>query len=115
MATGQVWNGGQVPTLDDPLFKSIVKELEDTEGVVEETWESRVPTSLTVIQAGSIGLDVEGLPCDPDCDEYIVRDENGNIINTLTNPIAQKSHLMGGPLPQPVNSEVNDPEPLGSN
>jgi len=78
MATGQVWNGGQVPTIDDPLFVSIVKELQQPEGVVEETWESRVPTSLTVIQAGTIGLNVEGLPCDKDCEDNLLFDSDGN-------------------------------------
>ncbi|TGD58595.1 hypothetical protein [Flavobacterium humi] len=78
MATGQVWNGGQVPTIDDPLFVSIVEELRETEGEVEETWESRVPTSLTVIQAGSIGLEVDqALPCDEDCADYKLFDSDG--------------------------------------
>ena len=64
MATGQVWNGGQVPTADDALFLSIVDELRETTGELEETWESRVPTSLTIIQAGEIGLEVDkALPC----------------------------------------------------
>lgn len=64
MATGQVWNGGQVPTVDDPLFLSIVDELRVTTGEIEETWETRVPTSLTIIQAGEIGLEVDkALPC----------------------------------------------------
>ena len=95
MATGQIWNGGQVPTLDDPLFLSIVEELKDPEGTVEETWESRVPTSLTVIQAGTIGLDVEGLPCNPECDEYTVKNEQGQIIERLKNPIGQKMYQLG--------------------
>jgi hypothetical protein len=30
MATGQVWNGGQVPTLNDPLYISIVEEMQQT-------------------------------------------------------------------------------------
>ncbi|MGH2666589.1 hypothetical protein [Flavobacterium sp.] len=78
MATGQIWNGGQVPTMDDPLFVSIVEELRETEGEVEETWESRVPTSLTVIQAGSIGLEVpQALPCDEDCADYKLFDSDG--------------------------------------
>jgi hypothetical protein len=77
MATGQVWNGGQVPTMNDPVFVSIVKELQEPTGVVEETWESRVPTSLTVIQAGTIGLNVEGLPCDKDCEDNLMFDSDG--------------------------------------
>ena len=95
MATDQIWNGGQVPTLDDPLFLSIVEELKDPEGTVEETWESRLPTSLTVIQAGTIGLDVEGLPCNPECDEYTVKNEQGQIIERLKNPIGQKMYQLG--------------------
>ncbi|MCL9804196.1 hypothetical protein NAT51_01575 [Flavobacterium amniphilum] len=94
MTTGQIWNGGQVPTIDDPLFVSIVDELRETEGEVEETWETRVPTSLTIIQAGSVGLEVvQALPCDEDCADYKlfdsdgqpVLDENGKQVST--NPL----------------------------
>lgn len=78
MATGEVWNGGQVPTMDDKLFVSIIEELRNTEGEVEETWETRVPTSLTIIQAGSIGLEVPtALPCDEDCKDYKQFDSDG--------------------------------------
>jgi tetratricopeptide (TPR) repeat protein len=87
MATGQIWNSGQVPTIDDPEFQSIIDDLRITESVVEETWESRVPTSLTVIQAGSIGLNVEGLPCNPDCDDKLFESDN--------NPIEQSNALIG--------------------
>lgn len=102
MATGQIWNGGQVPTPSDEEFVSIVEELRNPEGMVEETWESRVPTSLTVIQAGAIGLNVEGLPCNDECDDWLrfdtdgnpVVDENGNQISD--NPIVQSDELIGG-------------------
>lgn len=67
IATGQVWNGGQVPVINDENFLDIVAEIREPEGEVEETWETRVPTSLTVIQAGTIGLDVSGLPCNEEC------------------------------------------------
>jgi hypothetical protein len=89
MATGQIWNGGQVPTMDDPLFISIVEELREPEGEVEETWESRVPTSLTVIQAGNIGLNVQGLPCDDDCKDFKLFDSDGNqVFNPDGNPVS---------------------------
>lgn len=79
MATRQVWNGGQVPTLDDPLFKDLIQELQEPNGEVEETWESRVPTALTILQAGSIGLDVlDALPCDSDCNDNSITDSEGN-------------------------------------
>jgi hypothetical protein len=96
MATGQVWNGGQVPTMSDELFMSIVDELREQTGEVEETWESRVPTSLTVIQAGNIGLNVQGLPCDEECDDYKLFESDGNqILNPdgtpkSSNPLVQQ-------------------------
>lgn len=69
MATGMIWSGGQVPVIGDPLFLSIVEELKEIEGKPEgKAWITRVPTALTIIQAGSIGLEVvEALPCD--CDD----------------------------------------------
>ncbi|WP_298515132.1 hypothetical protein [uncultured Kordia sp.] len=102
MATGQIWNGGQVPTLDDEEFVSIVEELRNPESEVEETWETRVPTSLTVIQAGAIGLNVEGLPCNDQCDDWLRFDTDGNPVvdadgNPISdNPIVQSDELVGG-------------------
>jgi len=100
MATGQIWNGGQVPTMDDDLFLSIVDELQNPEFSIEETWETRVPTSLTVIQAGSIGLNVQGLPCNTDCDDFRLFDSDGAEIfdadgNAFTNPIEQTDAQVG--------------------
>ncbi|MGH1385146.1 hypothetical protein [Kordia sp.] len=94
IATGQIWNGGQVPTLDDEEFVSIIDELRNPESEVEETWETRVPTSLTVIQAGSIGLNVEGLPCNDECNDWLRFDTDGNPISD--NPIVQSNELVGG-------------------
>ena len=37
--------------------------MQTIEGEVEGTWETRVPTSLTIVQAKSAFLDQEGLPC----------------------------------------------------
>ncbi len=103
MATGQIWNGGQVPTMNDPLFISIVEELREPEGEVEETWESRVPTSLTVIQAGSIGLNVQGLPCDTDCDDFKQFDSDGNpALNPDGTPVSIN------PIQQNVDVNNND-------
>lgn len=102
LATGQIWNGGQVPTLNDDEFVSIVEELRNPESEVEETWETRVPTSLTVIQAGAIGLNVDGLPCDTDCDDWLQFDSDGNPVldadgNPIsTNPIVPNEDLIGG-------------------
>lgn len=65
LATGQIWNGGEVPVIDDPLFLSIVDELRSPKATKEgEPWREKIPTSLTILQADSIGLKVEkALPC----------------------------------------------------
>lgn len=71
MATGQVWNGGQVPVIGDDLYLSIVQELQAPPSYVEQTWETRVPTTLTAIQNGTIVLTDTGLPCECDDDNGI--------------------------------------------
>lgn len=65
LTTGQIWNGGEVPVIDDPLFLSIVDEMRSAEGTKEgEPWREKIPTALTILQADSIGLKVEkALPC----------------------------------------------------
>jgi hypothetical protein len=63
MQTGQIWNGGEVPVIGDNLYLSIIEELKEQEYIVDEVWETRVPTTLNVIQANSISLNAEGLPC----------------------------------------------------
>lgn len=69
LATGLIWNGGQIPTLGDPLYLSIVDELREIKGEPEgKAWITRVPTALTILQAGTIGLEVDkALPCN--CDD----------------------------------------------
>jgi len=65
METGEIWNGtGIVFDTDDNLYLSIVDEMNQTSGIVEgQEWETTVPTSLTIVQARSVLLDEEGLPC----------------------------------------------------
>lgn len=76
MATGKIWNGGAVPAIGDDLYLSIVEELKNPTYYIDETWETRVPTTLTVIQAGSIGLNTQGLPCDcGDTQTYIEQND----------------------------------------
>jgi hypothetical protein len=67
LATNEVWNGGDPPTMNDPLFVSIVDELRsDTGADIDETlavcdvdsgypciadeWEVKVPTTLVYLQ-----------------------------------------------------------------
>ncbi len=44
MQTGLIWNGGEVPVIEDKLFMSIVDELREPEGKPEgKAWATRVP------------------------------------------------------------------------
>lgn len=54
MSTGQIWNGGEVPTLEDHLYLSIVEELKEPEYTIEEKWTSRVPSTLTLVQKDTV-------------------------------------------------------------
>ena len=63
---------------------SIVNELDEPEYKIDETWETRLPSTLTVIQAKTIGLDAEGLPCYCD-DEDLQEDPIATpVVNPLT-------------------------------
>ncbi|MEC4004903.1 hypothetical protein OX283_009570 [Flavobacterium sp. SUN052] len=90
MATGQVWNGGQVPTLGEELFLSIDQELKVTEPTPEGLpWKTKLPSDLTVIQSSTIGLQAEGLPCG--CPETV-----GGEVH-LDDKITPTNTLIGGP------------------
>lgn len=69
LSTGILWNGGRPPVLGDPLFVSLIDEVKRHKPKpYGKAWLTRVPTSLTILQADSIGLQVEkALPCN--CDD----------------------------------------------
>ena len=67
MATGQIWNGGEMPVISNPLYLSIVDEIKQQEYTVEETWKTVVPTSLIGLQSSGVSVKGEGLPFDPTC------------------------------------------------
>ncbi len=59
LATGKVWNGGEVPVIGDDLYLSIVDEMKQPKGKKHgKAWITRLPTSLNILQAESIGLKV---------------------------------------------------------
>lgn len=92
MATGSIWNGGKVPVIGDDLYLSILDELKEPDYYLEESWETRVPSNLTVIQAKTIGLNAEGLPCY--CDELEPPTET--IASPLVSPLAELTvHVEG--------------------
>ncbi len=67
METGEIWNGGGlVLDSESDLYISIVEEMQEIEGFVEEEWQTTVPTSLTIVQNQSAQLEEGGLPC---CEE----------------------------------------------
>ncbi|MBL1221851.1 hypothetical protein JET18_13445 [Chryseobacterium sp. L7] len=70
MSTGKIWNGGEVPVIGDPLYMSIVDELRKPTGEAQgKYWITRIPTTLTILQAQSVGLEVEqALPLFPEDD-----------------------------------------------
>ena len=84
MSTGKIWSGGEVPVIGDPMYLSIVDEMRQPVGEkVGKFWMTRIPTSLNILQAESIGLKVEqALPFTEenaeDCEnpDLIVKKEN---------------------------------------
>ncbi|MFC4816251.1 hypothetical protein [Flavobacterium sp. GCM10023249] len=72
LATGKLWNGGEVPVIGDPMYLSIVDELREPEGQKQgKAWPTRIPTTLTILQAESIGLKVEkALPFNEDLSDF---------------------------------------------
>lgn len=70
MATGKIWNGGEVPVIGDPMFLSIADELREPTGKPQgKYWITTIPTSLTILQAKSAGLEVtDALPIFPETD-----------------------------------------------
>ncbi len=52
--TGQIWNGGDVPTVDSDLYVSIADEMKEAAGHFEnakivDQWTVKVPTSFVII------------------------------------------------------------------
>lgn len=66
LADGTLWDGGGIPGVDDPLYRSIVNEMMEEVGKVDpdiKPWKIQVPTTLTVLQCDSGCAPGKGLPC----------------------------------------------------
>jgi hypothetical protein len=66
LADGTLWDGGGIPGVDDPLYRSIVVEMMEDAGTVDpdiKPWKITVPTTLTVLQCDSGCVPGSGLPC----------------------------------------------------
>ena len=69
METGEIYTDGDlVPETEDDRYLSLLAELGNQDEItVEGTWQTRVPSTLTIIQAKSTYFeDEKGLPC---CDK----------------------------------------------
>ena len=118
METGELWEGqGLVIAEDNDLYLSISEEMQTIEGKVEKEWETRVPTSLTIVQEGATSLVEGGLPCfceDKEGESTITRTDAmlvgaQNITPTELEPISQSEELEDPtPLP-PFEGEEADP------
>ena len=52
--------GGESPVIGDPLYMSIAAEMIEPTGVKQgKYWITRIPTTLTILQAHSTGLNVD--------------------------------------------------------
>ena len=105
MSTGKIWNGGEVPDIDEEMFVSMVEEIRNAEIESKEgkAWITRIPTSLTILQAKSAGLEVEkALPCNCDDTEDF---ENPDMV-PCSDSFVLTDDLIGGdtgPEPDPID------------
>ncbi|MDJ0624344.1 MAG: hypothetical protein QNJ17_15370, partial [Desulfocapsaceae bacterium] len=66
METGEVWkNPDFVLDVKDDLYVAAADEMAtaDEEIKIEDSWQTKLPTGLTILQKRAAGLDEEGLPC----------------------------------------------------
>lgn len=96
MATGIIWSGGKVPVIGSSMYLSVADDLKQRPAGTPEgkAWLTRVPTALTILQAGSAGLKVEkALPCDcANINDF----ENPDMIPCADN-FELNQNLVGGP------------------
>ncbi|WP_410878477.1 hypothetical protein [Myroides sp. DW712] len=104
MSTGKIWNGGEIPVIGDELYLSLIDEVRQAETVKEgKAWITRIPTSLTILQAKSAGLEVEkALPCN--CDDTADFEDPSQV--PCSDAFVLNDNLIGGdtgPEPEPEN------------
>ena len=86
LETGDIWLGGNlVAETDDENYLSITGDLKVIEGQVEKEWETRVPTTLTLLQAESAIVEESGLPC---CHNHPANEVQSNTIKIRNNTLS---------------------------
>ena len=109
MSTGKIWNGGEVPVIGDPMYLSVVDEMKETTGTPQgKYWITRVPTSLTILQAKSVGLQVtEALPIFPETD--VANCENPEeLVFESKFTLLEDAKMLGSDLPTTLPREVTN-------
>ena len=96
MATGRIWNGGEVPVIGDPMYMSIVEEMRKPLGTPQgKYWITKMPTTLTILQDKSTGLPVDQpLPIFPEKDP--TNCENPSELEEKSSFDSRDIHLQGG-------------------
>ncbi len=63
MTTGKIWQGGNLPIYGSSLFVAIANEIkENTDYIVDDEWETVLPTNLIAIQSSGVAIQQNGLP-----------------------------------------------------
>lgn len=114
MTTGRIWNGGEVPVIGDPMYLSIVEELREPAGKPQGNyWITRVPTALTILQAGSVGLIVDdALPIFPE--DHPEECENPLELETVSSfgkpvdIVMQNTPGIGSTIPTEITNVYNE-------
>lgn len=109
MQTGEIWGGGQVPVIGDDNYMDIVEQVREIPTApIGKPWLTLLPTDLTILQAGSIGLVVEkALPCNCD-DESDFENPEANVCSGFE----QNNNQIGGPAPTGTpDPETEEPQP----
>lgn len=107
MSTGRLWSGGEVPVIGDPMYLSIVDEMKDIKGEEQgKPWITRLPTSLTILQAESIGLKV--LSALPFTKEDPALFENPEEVITVSNFVKNAAMIESGTDRQVANIGLDE-------
>ncbi|MCU0440677.1 MAG: hypothetical protein MUC49_22510 [Raineya sp.] len=78
LETGEIYTDENlVPEIEDDRYLSLLSELQNQDEIkVEGTWQTRVPSALTIIQSKSTYLeDEKGLPCCEDEEKLFASDD----------------------------------------
>jgi len=111
VSTGEIWDGGEKPTLDDPLYVSIVEEIQQQQGAYVEKSEGTISVEHDSMQVVGVETNFEESDVDREIyiesKHYVIAEVQGAEHLTLTEPYRgdTKEHaryyigarLVGGP------------------